>query len=258
MGTNLVILTRALVDTIASAYEKAHHSESRRVHRVLLNKLDDLRVGTGSDGEVDDRSGRHSVGGRDASGQLLSGIGSLTSGLGLGISGSGGGPGNVLEVIVDLGAFARAVVGRGDKEEVGELERKRKGKGTHADSGKVKDRVGGCVRGLWIGRVADVIRMRERERERSSMDARQIKQESAKAATRADKSRLALSDGDVEDAQERERAEGKSTEDESEPVGAFGGIGIGRPWSGRVQRKLWAGYIHLLVSLHCLIFSWTD
>jgi hypothetical protein len=86
------------------------------------------------------------------------------------------------------------------------------------------------------------------------MDTLQINQESAMMATRAEKSWLALSDRDVEDAQERERVEGKSTEDKSEPVGAFWGIGIGRPWSGRVKRKLWAGYNHLLVSLCCLIF----
>jgi hypothetical protein len=48
-----------------------------------------------------------------------------------------------------LGAFAHAIIGRGDKEEVGELERKRKGERTHVvkewkDGGKVKDRVGGC------------------------------------------------------------------------------------------------------------------
>jgi hypothetical protein len=90
---NLVILIQVLVDTIASVYEKAYHSKSRCIHCVLLNKLD---VGTGSDRELNDCSGRHSVSGRDASGQLLSRIGSLMSGLGLGISRSGSGPGRLL------------------------------------------------------------------------------------------------------------------------------------------------------------------
>jgi hypothetical protein len=90
------------------------------------------------------------------------------------------------------------------------------------------------------------------EKERSSMGSiGRPSKGKANAGTKGNKDRYALSDGDVEEvAQDRERTEGKSTEEESEAVSAFGGIGLGRPWSGKVQKKieLWAGYAHLIVS----------
>jgi hypothetical protein len=227
-------LTRALLDTIASAYEKARLSDPKRVRRVLLNRFD-LRAGPASDGEIDVSDG---LGPRDASTPLLGGIGSLALG-------RGDGPGNVLDVVLDLGVLARAVVGRGDRAETKERKGNKDKDVEIWEGGKEKDRVGASLKGLWSGNVASVLRMRERERARESMGAI-VKGKKSKGGRKADrdKDRWALSDGDVDDvAQERERTEGKSTEDESEALSAFTGIGMGRPWSGKVQKKLelWTG-----------------
>jgi hypothetical protein len=234
-------LTRALLDTIASAYEKARLSDPKRVSRVLLNRFD-LRAGPASDGEIDVSDGLSGLGARDGSTPLLGGIGSLASGLALGRS---DGSGNVLDVVLDLGVLARTIVGRGDRTDAKERKGNKDKDVEMWEGGKEKDRVGASLKGLWSGNVASVLRMRERERARESMGTI-VKGKKSKGGRKADrdKDRWALSDGDVDEvAQERERTEGKSTEEESEALSAFTGIGMGRPWSGKVQKKLelWTG-----------------
>jgi len=213
-----VVLTRALVESINAAYES---HDSRKMRKVLLHKLDGLTsVVAGGDRDKSDKDGaegpgaggRHGHGDREretrghgTGGQLLSGIGNLASGLGIG-GGSTSGPAAVLEGTMDLEEFVRIVVS-----------------GRSKDGYKTKDRdagVAASVRSLWSGRVWSVIRMRERERERTLSFGRSLKGDPVYSEGERESDRAA---SDV----------GKSTEDESEA----------RPWAGRVQRKIeaWAG-----------------
>jgi hypothetical protein len=231
-GASAAPLTRPLVDSISAAYDKSRSNDSRKVHRVLLNKLDDLTSVVA--GDRGDKGGLEVAGagtsaagihvhadeawngrGHGAGGQLLSGIGSLASGLKISVGViSGGGPAAVLEPTMDLEDFVRAVI-----------------------SGRAKDQhtapVAASVRGLWSGRVASVVKMREREREREMLSWLERKERSAKG----DYDRFYV-EGDRDS--EREGTDGgKSTEGESEVVGH----GLGRHWPERVQKKIgsWAG-----------------
>lgn len=219
---NSVALTRNLVEIITAAYEKSKSSDSRKVHRVFLNKLDDFTIAVaGGDRDRSDKDGGDgtaslgSGGGRyregdeeregRSHGRILSGVGSLASGLGIG-GGVTGGPGAVFTVTMDMDAFVKLVING----------KSRDGHGASS--------VGASVRGLWTGRVASVLRMREREHERERFLSLSRKEKAAK--------------GDVHSEPDRESERvgtdgGKSTEDESES----------RRWSERVQRKLesWTG-----------------
>ena len=236
MGTNA--LTRPIIQAINRAYERVRHTDARRVHRVLLGKLDDLRVVSGNSdvdvGELD--SGLGAVGSTtDGTGQKLSGIGSLASGLGLGLSsgGSTGGAGAISDVVVDLGIFARLVAGHGTRE------RKGRGKGRDGEidwderkrDGSGRDRdidggaVGASVRALWGRKIENLVRMRELAATPAA----------AQGKDKRGDTEGTFSDGDAE---EIGRYRDKLTEEENDPV-----LPNTRPWSGRVQRKLeaWTG-----------------
>lgn len=264
VGVNAVVtptayLTLPLVNSIATAFRSRSSDYSRKVHRVLLNKLDylatDLRgAGSGGGGEVgsgtagagsDDDDGlggragkkggggdgvgagkRNTVGekgdgGGSGSGQLLSGIGSLASGLGF--SGSGSGTGSLLEPTSDLGALVRVLLasekGRGKERERHKSSAREDGEGRGIAS---------SLKGLWGGRVGVVVKMRERELEKLALRKsehdkdREKEKEREKAGTGT--TGVVSSDGDTDAC--------KTTDDENELM--FGGI----HWSGRVQKKL--------------------
>ncbi|KAF7971111.1 hypothetical protein HWV62_22040 [Athelia sp. TMB] len=231
----VVYLTAHTVNSIATAFAtKTRTSDAMKMHRVLFNKLDglatDLRggeVGGGSISDDDEGAGRtgKKVSGisrkggtgsekEGAGGQLLSGIGSLASGLGLG-GGGAGGAGSISEPTSDLRAFANTLL-------AGERGRDREWEKDLDESGERG--TAACLKGLWSGHVEVVLRMRERERAKHAPVSAPKKPES-------ERERGGLySDGDTDG--------GETYEDESD---VFGGGG-GKPWSGRMQKKIeaWA------------------
>lgn len=235
-------LTRTLVESISSAYDRFRQNDARKMHKVIWNKLDGVVGGDRDRGRDRDSSDYDMDGGRErggrsrrdggaggaggesgihgigASGQLLSGIGSIASGLGLG-GGSADGGASVLEGTMDIAGFVKVVV--------------RRGKSEKNDAGKDKDAgVGASVRALWSGRAGELVSMREREKERVAGSLNKVQK------SKGDSDRV-WSDGDKDS--DRERTDGHmSTEEESEVVGVFG---MGKPWSGRVQKKIgsWTG-----------------
>ena len=194
-------------------------------------------------------------------GQILSGIGSLASGLGLG--GSGGPPsgaGSIMEGTMDLAWFVGATTA---KESFGHMKKgRRKSKERKRESvdlgvgygvrGREKDAVvAGSVKSLWSGHVADLVQVREWEadRERDGGFLRAVSGGSERDKDRWKRSIMGMaSDGD--DDRDRAKSDGRSTEEESD---AFlgGGGGFGGMWGGRVRGKLgsWAGYAFLLSAL---------
>lgn len=169
------------------------------MHRVLFNKLDDLATDK-SGGEKGYHDGSGSGGGGGGGGGRL--LGDLASGLGL--SGGGAmGAGGLLEPTSDLRELVRVLV-------PGE-----KGREKDRDLGEERwegRRTAWSLKALWSGRVASVVRMRAREREKHIR----------KGEVERDKSGI-WSDGDSDGA--------KTSEDEND---SFGGI----PWSGRMQKKI--------------------
>lgn len=194
------------------------------------------------------------------------GIGSLASGLGLGGGGSNGGGGPaaaVLDGTSDLPAFVKVIMGK-------ERDRDRRGRKRERESvdvskigygygGRDKDKdggvltgVGGTVRGLWTGRVEGVVRLREwvaeREINLGGVEAGKKEKEVLGSGKDREKWKVpTLSDGDAEEPSRNthnERSDGRTTEEESDPVvgGGFGAMG---PWGERVQKKLelWTGWV---------------
>ncbi|KAI0081792.1 hypothetical protein K474DRAFT_1656176 [Panus rudis PR-1116 ss-1] len=162
LGPSPVFLTRTLIQNINTAYEKFKQSESYKVHKVLINKLDDLATDLRTNPEAS--TGR--------------------------VGGWGGWWSAVFNTpTTDLDAFVRIVVLGGNSKE-------------SAPS----------LRYLWTGRPEEVSRKR-REKE-------------------------VLSDNEEEGKGEKEGKEKgykdeKASEDDSEMVN-----GTGKPWSGRVQKKI--------------------
>jgi hypothetical protein len=233
-------LTRTLVENISAAYDRFRQNDARKMHKVIWNKLDTVVGGDrdrgrdrdGSDYDPDAGRERGGRGRRDGaggtggeigglgiggSGQLLSGIGSLASGLGLGGGGADGGA-SILEGTMDIAGFVKVVI--------------RRGKGEKGDGGKERDAgVGASIRTLWSGRVSELVGMREREKERVLGSLGKIHK------GKGDIDRV-WSDGDKDS--DREKTDGHmSTEEESEVVSGL----AGKPWSGRVQKKIesWTG-----------------
>ncbi|KAH7929471.1 hypothetical protein BV22DRAFT_1002592 [Leucogyrophana mollusca] len=246
----LTYLSPELSKALTSAHDqKLRPADSRRVHRVLLSKLDredNTDTEMSSEGEHV-RPKRKGIGGSGGH-LLMSGIENLASGfVGRGVGGAGG----VSAPTADLGVFVRAVVGKGDREK-GDKERGGAGdKGGDKDKDKAdegekeKERIGGCLRALWSGKVDLVLKMRERaEGGKVEKDRNRDKKDTVKAKDKdkeKDRERLTSSDIDHDDSAPAgpavsERVDGgkSNTEDDF----AFGGV-----WSGRVQKKLelWAG-----------------
>lgn len=257
----MAYLTLSLISNIAAAFAKtrAGGGDGRKMHRVLLNKLDDIATdlrggelanagaGMASDEELDGMgwggsrksslalggirmSGSEKGDGTGTGGQLLSGIGSLASGLGLS-SASATGAGALFEPTSDLGALVRVLVAS-EKGTYRERERDKE----KEKEGVVEGRgTAGSLKGLWSGRVRLVVRMREREKERERKEQEQGR----------DKEKGSVwSDGDTDG--------GKTTEDETD---VFGGM----PWSGRMQKRIeaWAKYVRLPVQSDIILMHWT-
>lgn len=214
--TTIIYLTLALHKSLLSQHDaKLRHSDSRKVHRVILSKLDPT-----SDSDATDEE-RKWLGGR-----VMGLVGRV------GVSGSGGGPGSVGVPTTDLGVFIREIVsgrerGRDKEREKGkdvEWERDQEKLGKDGEYVKErtdeKERVGGSLRALWSGKVEVLGRMRERVEGRGIDREREIDRS-------WEKDRLTSSD--VDDPVMKNLGDDEL---------AFGGA-----WSGRVQKRLemWTG-----------------
>ncbi|KAG6854767.1 hypothetical protein C0991_001194 [Blastosporella zonata] len=256
------VLTRELVDAISLAYDGK--TGVPRVRRALREKL---RAGIDSDRDGDAGGGVEGVGsaivgGEDqekemagvgtgvasSGGQILSGIGSFASGLGIGVGQGGGsvtGAGAVVEATCDIARLVRAVYskdGKGKARKGRRRDRREEGESSllgYGYGGKEKEKDGGVgvsVRALWSGQVNAIAKLREWEIEKGRMS---IAGSVAERKRRGESDRYALSDGDVDDSA---GALAKSeTEEESDAAiqqGSFRGM-----WGERMQRKLgsWAG-----------------
>jgi hypothetical protein len=276
-----IILTRELVESINHKYDLKIKHESNKVRRTIKNR----RTAADSDGGADEQQHRDrdwmsisgGEGARDVSpakvgssgGQLLIGIGSLASGLRLG-TGTVVDAGSIVNPMVDLTSFIHGVMGHGSSSIRRVKERKKESVDLVPMSGVGKEKdgvVGGTLKLLWSGRVADIVRMREmdvdlspsgcvsaggagtHERDRGRDRDRWKRQRSPVSPAHV------ASDGEV-DEKGRKTFDGRSTEEESDniPVDpghsghshSFGGM-----WGGRVRGKLgnWAGYVLLFPGL---------
>ena len=261
-----VVLTRELVESINHRYDLKIKHESNKVRRAIKNR----RTTADSDGAEEqqhqrDREWMSISGGesaRDVSpakvgssgGQILSGIGSLASGLRLG-TGAVVDAGSIVNPTVDLISFIHGVMGNGGSSIRRVKERKKDSIDLVPMSsvGKEKDGVvAGTLKLLWSGRVADIVRIRETDADLSP---------SGRGATTGgehDKGRDMLkgpvhvaSDGEL-DEKGRKTFDGRSTEEESDIPFVSGHSGhshsFGGMWGGRVRGKLgnWAGYMVFL------------
>lgn len=93
-----LVLTDALLKRIDTVYEKVRSSESYKVHRVILNKLDDITTATTS---AFASSGGRGRGGREHAPSLsLTSLASAVTGTNLD---------GVMDLTVDLGAFVTKI-----------------------------------------------------------------------------------------------------------------------------------------------------
>lgn len=245
-GTPTSYLTRQVIEAITAAYEKIKHNESRKVHRVLLNKLDFTNAAnqddTATENDMDGgTNGSRFAGSSDTistGGVLLSGFGSLTNGLRLGAVANGAA--NVLEPTTELEALVAEVIGKTKP-------KKMKTKGKSKDWNDAVDitdanafspgadlKIGGVcgsVRGMWSGRVTGVVQLRQKENGGGVLDHQK---DGADKSPNKDM-RGAMSDGDADD---REIDRAKIASDDESDYAA-----LGRPWSDRMQKKIdvWTG-----------------
>ena len=184
------------------------------MHRVLLNKLDDIATDLRDDeegpsfgrkgaikkdrGSGGEKSDYNSLAGGTGQ-QLLSGIGSLASGLGLS-GGSSTGASGLLEPTSDLGTLVRVL---------------------SAGQEALQRGTSGSLKVLWSGKVGAVVKMRERKREKQSEVGKEGREKTFMSAKGGP-----YSDGD---------SPCHSDEDEN---------GFGMPWSGRMQKRIenWTKY----------------
>ncbi|KIM46166.1 hypothetical protein M413DRAFT_441236 [Hebeloma cylindrosporum] len=280
------ILTRDLLQSISSSYDAKLKSESRKVRRVIKNKLAPSST-VDSDGADPDRDHprdprRHTLSlslsggegptdrspivgaagpsagvgsGTGSGGQILSGIGSLASGLRIGgtTGGPHGDPGLLMAPTLDLHALVAFVVGgqgpskrRRDKKKDKEAADPNPAIAVTVvpPAGAVglayteRDAVvAGSVKALWSGRIADLIKMREDLDGAASVaglgtDDRRwlgsgVRSNSGfdrdtstrwKRQHRPNLSMSVVSDGDAEDHYDNreKRYDGRSTEEESD------------------------------------------
>ena len=266
-----IVLTRELVESINHRYDLKIKHESNKVRRAIKNR----RTAADSDGNAEDQHQRDrewmmSISGgesaRDVSpakvgssgGQILSGIGSLASGLRLG-TGAVVDAGSIVNPMVDLTSFIHGVMGHGGSSIRRVKERKRESVDLVPMSGVGKEKdgvVGGTLKLLWSGRVADIVRMREIDVDLppSGCSAAAGGSRTHERDRGRDRWKMPIhvaSDGEL-DEKGRRIFDGRSTEEESDPVvpghsghsQSFGGM-----WGGRVRGKLgnWAGYIIFLL-----------
>lgn len=223
LPTPIIYLTLALHKSLLSQPDvKLRHSDSRKVHRVILSKLD-----LTSDSEATDEE-RKWIGGR-----VMGLVGRV------GASGSAGGPASVSAPTTDLGIFVREIISgrererdRGrEKEKDGERERDKEKLSKEAESFRErtdeKERVGGSLKALWSGKVEVLSRMRARAEGRTWFHRGLEREREGDRTWDKDKDRLTSSDVDDPVAK-------NLVDDEL----AFGGA-----WSGKVQKRLemWTG-----------------
>ena len=285
------------MESINHTYDLKIKHEGRKVRRAIKHRLaaGDSDGGGGDGEQQQQQRGRERIntsggeGAHDGSpvrggvgssgGQILSGIGNLASGLRLG-TGAVGDAGSIVNPMVDLTSFINVVIGSGShKDNI------RKGKERKKDSvdlgpmigiygGKEKDGVvGGSVKLLWSGRVADIVRVREMEMDPSfsagiGAGTNERDKEKERDKDRWRKRRLperVASDGELDDMMGKEKGkktyDGRSTGEESDNIrvspgrsDSFGGM-----WSGRMKGKLgnWAGYYDPLFQIYyILMMGW--
>lgn len=216
---------------------------------------------SGSDGPRDRSPVKGGVG--SSGGQILSGIGSLASGLRLG-AGAVGDTGSIVDPKVDLTSFINGAIGSGSQKDSIRRVKERRKESVDLVPGKEKEGVvGGSLKLLWSGRVADIVRMRETDADLSCGTATggtgggtgTHERDKERDKDRGKRQRLpahVASDGELDNLMDKEKGkktyDGRSTEEESDsfPVipehsGPFSGV-----WGGRVRGKLgnWAGYVN--------------
>ena len=251
------------MESINNTYDLKIKHESNKVRRAIKNR----RTTADSDGYPDEQQGRERIslsggeGPHDGSpvkggvgssgGQILSGIGSLASGLRLG-TGAVGDAGCIVNPMVDLTSFIHSVMGHGShKDNIRRVKERRKESVDLVPmigmSGVGKERdgvVGGGLKLLWSGRVADVVRMREMD---VDLFAGNYERDRERERWKRQRSPVHVaSDGELDD-KGRKTFDGRSTEEESDISVAGYAHSFGGMWGGRVRGKLgnWAGYVVL-------------
>ncbi|KAF8351438.1 hypothetical protein F5887DRAFT_937473 [Amanita rubescens] len=256
IAPRIIVLNQSLIEAIDSAYDIKHRpTETRKVRRVIKEKLDDLAgvvAGTAPDSVSEQgtpdlaRRGNQSsldfpgAGDRIGSGSLVgnsSTLGGIASGFGL--SGGTSGLSSLVDPTVNLTRFVKTVVGGAHGASHGWTRGKSKsGKqresvdlGMHGyGKDKDKDKDAGSVRALWSGNISHLLKMREWQ-ELSSITERD--RESSRW-----RDRLAV--GVLSEGEEgvRGKTDGRTTEEESDQVAAGPSF-----WSDKMQRTLesWAG-----------------
>lgn len=266
-----VILTRELVESINHSYDLKIKHETNKVRLAIKNR----RTAADSDGGADEQQQRDrewisisgGEGARDVSpakigssgGQILSGIGSLASGLRLG-TGAVVDAGSIVNPMVDLTSFIHGVLGLGSS-----IRRVKERKKDSVDLvpmsgvGREKDGiVGGTFKLLWSGRVADIVRMREMDADLSPSGCGATRgagtHERDRGRDRWRSHRSLASDGEL-DEKGRKAFDGRSTEEESDNIPVVPGHShsFGGMWGGRVRGKLgnWAGYVVFFSLVYC-------
>ena len=258
------------MENINHTYDLKIKHESNKVRRAITNR----RTAADSDGGADEQqqrdrewisiSGGEGARDRDVSpakvgssgGQILSGIGSLASGLRL-VTGAVVDAGSIVNPMVDLTSFIHGVLGHGSS--IRRLKEKKKESIDLVPMGGVgreKDGVVGVtLKLLWSGRVADIVRMREMDGDLSPSGWGAAggagTHERDRGRDRWRRHRSLASDGEL-DEKGRKAFDGRSTEEESDntPVVPGHSHSFGGMWGGRVRGKLgnWAGYV--------VFFSW--
>lgn len=210
-GVPLVYLTLSMYNTLHSTHERLRHTDSRRVHRVLLSRLE---VSPTSEEDTDEE--RMGLGGR-----VMGLVGRTNVGAEC-----------VVSPTTDMGGLMKAVLSGRDREKVRDRERERekdRGRGSRdwdnrkerMDTVDEKERVAGSLRMLWGGRVEMLVRMRVRVEARWVYPGLRNEQEKERDGNAIP--------SDVDDPMLRSPVEDDLI---------FGGA-----WSGKVQKKLemWTG-----------------
>jgi len=206
VGVPFVYLTLSMYNTLQSTYERLRHTDSRRVHRVLLSRLD---VSLTSEEDTDEER---------------RGLGERVMGL---VGRTNAGAECVVSPTADMGGLMKTVLSGRDREKVRDRERGRegdRGRGSkdgdswkeRMDAVDEKERVAGSLRMLWGGKVDMLVRMRERSEGRWVCPAWRNESERERDGT--------TMPSDVDD---------PVTKSNVEDDLIFGGA-----WSGKVQKKL--------------------
>ncbi|KAK2466228.1 hypothetical protein APHAL10511_001870 [Amanita phalloides] len=250
ISPRIIVLNQPLIEAIDAAYESKHRPmEARKVRRAIKEKLDDLAgvvagtvpdnaseqdtldaVRRGNQSSLDfttpnDRGGSANIVGSSGT------LGGIASGLGL-----SGGISSFVDPTVYLSRFVKLVVGA--PYGVGHNWTRGKGKSgkwrESADLGiqgygkeKDKDKDAGSLRALWSGNIKLLLRMREWQ-ELSGISTEKDQEPSGRWRDRL--ANGVVSEGEEDD---RVRADGRTTEEESDQVALGSSF-----WSDRMQRTL--------------------